>query len=71
MKKPSGKIELRSVNCNNKKPGGLFDERKRNRKFAAHNMEMPISCSICTEISPDGNIRSNQERHRANTPEAV
>lgn len=50
MKKPSGRIELWSVNCNNKKTGGLFDKRKRYRKFAAHNMEMSISCDICNDI---------------------
>ena len=71
VKKPSGRIELRSANCNNKEPGGLFYERKRYRKFAAHNMEMPISCGIRTKISANGNIWSDQERYRTNTEKAV
>lgn len=34
-------------------------------------MEMPISCGICPKISPDGNIRPNQERYRTNTSKVV
>ena len=47
------------------------EERKRYRKFAAHNMEMPISCGIRTKISANGNIWSDQERYRTNTAKAV
>ena len=61
MKRPSGTIELRSANCNNKEPGGLEHERERHRKFAAHKVEMLVSCSICTKISSDGDIWSNQK----------
>ena len=30
---------------------GVFSDGKRYRKPATHNMEMPVSCGICTEIS--------------------
>ena len=42
-------MKVRSANCTNRIPGGLLNG-KRYRKFAAHNMEMPVSCSICNGI---------------------
>ena len=44
---------------------------KRYRKFAAHNMEMPVSCSICTKIPQDGDIWTNQSRYWSNLEKVV
>ena len=38
----------------------VFSERYR--KPATHNMEMPVSCGICTEISKNGDIWTNPQK---------
>ena len=70
VKRPSGIMKVRSANCTNRIPGGLLNG-KRYRKFAAHNMEMPVSCSICTQISQNGDIWTNQSRYWSNLKKVV
>ena len=36
-------------------------ERKGHSEPTAHHMEVPVSCSVCTEMPSDGNIRANQK----------
>jgi len=48
MKKTPDIIRVAVGQLQQKGSGGFFDERKRNRKFAAYKMEMSVSYSVVT-----------------------
>ena len=50
---------------------GVFSDGKRYRKPATHNMEMPVSCGICTEISKNGDMWTNKSGYRTNPQKVV
>ena len=70
MKRPSGIMKVRSANCTRKTPGGLL-RWKRYSEFAAHNVEMPVSCSVCSQIPQNGNIWANQNGYRSDSEKIV
>jgi len=66
MKKPPDIIRAAVSQLQQKESGGfsMFDERKRNREFAAYKMEMSVSYSVTNKIFDKGVLKMNLTYHK-------